>query len=428
MALPSQTERTHEMSRPVMTRTGGRSKGPDAVKIAMIAGGVLLTGVAAYGVYWLVSGDDTPVKEVAAEPAGAEVKKTSARDRRAVGSLGVRGATPGVVGSSPASMPAPGLLSQALAAPAEAPTLDPLKPKAVDVTRPDLTPTPAPTTRPAAALPLQPAAEVAPLAPVGATQEVRSLIDAGDRASAANKLVEARGVYSRALLSPDAASGDRDALRQKLAPINQDLVFSPVVAPGDTLSEAYTVQAGDSLVRITKRRELATDWRLTQRVNRLTSPNALKVGQKLKLVRGPFHAVVDKGDHRLDLFAGSPDEPESWLFIRSFNVGLGEGSGTPLGTFVIKKASKLVNPPWTNPRTGERFAADDPKNPIGEFWLGWQGLGDSAAYTGFGLHGTIDPASIGQSKSMGCVRMRAEDIALVYEMLVEQVSVVRVVP
>ena len=109
-------------------------------------------------------------------------------------------------------------------------------------------------------------------------------------------------------------------------------------------------------------------------------------------------------------------------------MGLGEGSGTPIGTFVIKKASKLVNPPWTNPRTGERFAADDPKNPIGEFWLGWQGLGDSAAYTGFGLHGTIDPTSIGQSKSMGCVRMGAEDIALIYEMLVEQVSVVRVVP
>jgi lipoprotein-anchoring transpeptidase ErfK/SrfK len=49
-------------------------------------------------------------------------------------------------------------------------------------------------------------------------------------------------------------------------------------------------------------------------------------------------------------------------------------------------------------------------------------------HTGFGLHGTIDPTSIGQSKSMGCVRMGNEDIAVIYELLVEQISQVRVVP
>ena len=42
--------------------------------------------------------------------------------------------------------------------------------------------------------------------------------------------------------------------------------------------------------------------------------------------------------------------------------------------------------------------------------------------------GTIDPGSIGQQKSMGCIRMGDEDIQLVFELMGEQVSVVKIVP
>ncbi|MEO0716931.1 MAG: L,D-transpeptidase, partial [Planctomycetota bacterium] len=86
--------------------------------------------------------------------------------------------------------------------------------------------------------------------------------------------------------------------------------------------------------------------------------------------------------------------------------------------------SKLVNPRWTNPRTGEHFEADDPENPIGEHWIGLQGLGESAVWEGYGIHGTTDPGSIGEDRSMGCVRLGHEDVAFVYELLVDGVSVV----
>ena len=76
----------------------------------------------------------------------------------------------------------------------------------------------------------------------------------------------------------------------------------------------------------------------------------------------------------------------------------------------------------------ERYAADDPKNPIGEYWMGIDGVGDSAQYKGFGIHGTIDPASIGQQKSMGCVRLADEDVKLMYELLAERISVVQIKP
>jgi lipoprotein-anchoring transpeptidase ErfK/SrfK len=110
-------------------------------------------------------------------------------------------------------------------------------------------------------------------------------------------------------------------------------------------------------------------------------------------------------------------------------VGLGEFGSTPTGSFVVRPQSKLINPVWTNPRTGEYFGADNPENPIGEHWIGLDPADDaSASFTQYGLHGTIDPGSIGQEKSMGCVRLAAPDIELLYGLLVENKSTVEILP
>ena len=69
------------------------------------------------------------------------------------------------------------------------------------------------------------------------------------------------------------------------------------------------------------------------------------------------------------------------------------------------------------------------KTPIGERWIGLEGFDDaSKAHTGFGVHGTVEPESIGRSVSMGCIRLGAQDVELVYELLAPKVSVVKVVP
>ena len=95
---------------------------------------------------------------------------------------------------------------------------------------------------------------------------------------------------------------------------------------------------------------------------------------------------------------------------------------------MVRDDSKLINPYWVNPRTGERFEADDPLNPIGERWIGIRGVGDSALLKGYGLHGTIDPASLAGQMSMGCVRLDSDDVALLYELLEERVSRVVIRP
>lgn len=475
MALPSQTDRQSELGRSyVYKNRPPRSTG----QLVLIGLGITLLGVGAlWGLTSLLSpskpsiSPPTPTGGKSGEVAGTPGKGTAGKGTTggalagagkvteakpnppiaihqgsgtstpnksgAIGAADPAGDKPQTASTQPTGTPPTnppqspsGTPTSSNPAPTHTPSSLDAKPTPVDVTNPSGVPRPSNPTSSSPGVTPGPTGSpgpTTPVAPTGSTEEVRQLISEGDRQLQRGDLLGARVAFSRALLHPKAARADQDSLRGKLGAINQDLVFSAKVIPGDPIAEEYTVQPGDMLARIARERELATDWRLIQRINKV-EPSRLRVGQKLKLVRGPFHAVVTKSDYRLDLFWGSPDDPDNWLYIKSFRVGLGAGNGTPTGAFVIKPKSKLINPPWVNPQTGEKFGADDPKNPIGEHWLGFEGQGESAKFKGFGLHGTIEPGSIGQQQSMGCVRLAADDIAIVYEMLAEGLSTVRVVP
>lgn len=256
------------------------------------------------------------------------------------------------------------------------------------------------------------------------TQRVTDALRRAEQ-QAPNAPLEARATLNAALRE-SKGERERAVLREELAKLNDRIVFSPYLTPGDPMCLMHTIGAGDYLSTLPKKHKLGTDWRLIQRINRIADPNRIRGGQQVKLVRGPFHAVVDKSEFRLDLYWGEPDKKDEWVFIRSFAVGLGELDSTPAGEYVVR--NREANPSWRNPRTGERFDRDDPKNPIGEFWVGLDGLGDSARHTGYGLHGTVDPSSIGRQLSMGCVRLLDDDIALVFSMLTEKVSLVTIEP
>ena len=86
-----------------------------------------------------------------------------------------------------------------------------------------------------------------------------------------------------------------------------------------------------------------------------------------------------------------------------------------------------MSPEWIDTDTGNRYLADAPDNPIGERWIGLSGLtGEAVGRSGFGIHGTIEPESIGRDQSMGCIRLVADDVAWVYDLLVEGKSRVAV--
>lgn len=244
----------------------------------------------------------------------------------------------------------------------------------------------------------------------GAFDRGRAALEEGD-------FIAARAALSSAL-DCGLSSGEESSIRFELKRIADALTFSRAIVTDDSLAARYVVQSQDTLGRIAARFRVTPD--LLARINRLANPDSIGLGAPLKVLHGPFHAVIDKSDHRLYLYLSD-------ALVDSFQVGLGTNGGTPTGVWIVR--NKLKNPEWTDPTTGLHYLADDPQNPIGERWIGLEGVaGEALGRTGFGIHGTIDPASIGENVSMGCIRLVAADVSLVFDMLIETHSQVVIRP
>lgn len=436
MSLPSQTARTSPAGRPFVyrRRRSRRKTAPLAIVAGAVAVVVLVVGgIFLFGPSWGGASDAEALETTVA--TSDPLLPDPVRDRPSV-----------VIDQGSAGRPTDDRASRAepprTTTPARTP--DPVQTRA-DSAEP--TPPPLPSERgmldqalaasdeedassntpPAGDQARQPAREPEVTKDSNPARVTRMHLDAADSLLKQNDPLAARQALWDAMRMPGLDELELSVLRARLTDLNKDLVFGARHVAGDPLSELYTVQAGDALSRIARTRGLTTHWKLIQRVNGLSRPDRIRVGQRLKLLPGPFHVVVNKGAFRLDLFHGPTERPEEWVFIRSFDVGLGEGDSTPIGHFIVRANGKLENPGWVNPRNpSEKYGPDDPENPIGDFWIGLDGLGDAAAYSGYGLHGTIDPGSIGKERSMGCVRMLPDDIALMYELLGEGQSLVQI--
>ena len=318
----------------------------------------------------------------------------------------------------------------AASASAAKPTTQPAKPAVAAGPGPLVTRTLGTTTPPAGPLPLyasgnalgtaQPAAatlEPTPTAVTGA----RVLADAQAKVNA-NDLLTARKLLNDALLAGNLNDADAAAVKKQLADVNNVLLFSGRVFATDPLGGTYKVGPGERLSTIAKQH--AIPFELLMQLNHLTDPKKLRAGQTLKVINGPFDAVVTKHAFTLDLYLGAPGGPGS-TFVASYPVGLGENDSTPTGMWEIK--NKAPSPTYYSPRNEGIIAAGDPKNPLGPYWLGLEGTdGAAVGAQSYGIHGTIDPTSIGKMSSMGCIRLRNEDVTVVYKLLVEKKSKVKV--
>ena len=195
--------------------------------------------------------------------------------------------------------------------------------------------------------------------------------------------------------------------RGKLGKLADRTIFSADVCPGDRLTGSYAMGRGQFLVHLEK--IFRTPYMLIEHCNNIKDASKIRAEQRLKVVEGPLHAVVHKSEFRLDLYVQD-------LYVKSFPVGLGQFDSTPTGAWLV--VDKVVNPPYTNPRTHEHIKADDPKNPLGERWIKLEGIrGDAVGQTSYGIHGTIEPDSIGKAASLGCVRMHNKDVEFVFDCL-----------
>ncbi|KVW94980.1 hypothetical protein ABW22_10950 [Thiobacillus denitrificans] len=178
----------------------------------------------------------------------------------------------------------------------------------------------------------------------------------------------------------------------------------------------YTIQSGDSLTAIGARFGV--------------TPTLLALQNGI-----PFDAIIHPGQrlsiHNPHIVPASLDDgilinlPQRMLFHFSqgrlsaaYPVGLGKPSWpTPQGEFRI--VSRVKNKPWLVPKSIQEEMRREgkvvveevppgPDNPLGAHWLG-------LSLWGYGIHGTIAPASIYQFRSHGCIRLHPDDVAELFD-------------
>lgn len=209
--------------------------------------------------------------------------------------------------------------------------------------------------------------------------------------------VEAWELMSKAYFAFDDPEW-RTQVRPDVTALVQDLILSPRRTKA---CETYAVQPGDSLAKIAK--QFGTTVTAIRWLNNLKG-DVIHPRQTFKILKGKLRVEVDKSDFRLDVLVDDK-------FLYSTDVGLGRHGKTPLGKFVIEICQK--HPTWYPPGQPE-VPHGDPDNPLGDYWLGFY---DTDLHSGYGIHGTDDVNSIGHESSDGCIRLRNEEVEILYRLL-----------
>jgi murein L,D-transpeptidase YcbB/YkuD len=123
------------------------------------------------------------------------------------------------------------------------------------------------------------------------------------------------------------------------------------------------------------------------------------------LAAGGEIIIINKSNNQLAYYKNNK-------LVRTFKVGTGrQPSYTPEGKF------KIVNKIKNRPYYSRNIPGGDPRNPLGNRWLGLNANGTWG--TTYAIHGNNNPNSIGGYVSGGCIRMYDEEV----EWLYNQVSV-----
>lgn len=212
-----------------------------------------------------------------------------------------------------------------------------------------------------------------------------------------NKLAEAHLAFSEWYGNPILTPEDEAQLLHLLDRLAGTVIYSRQ----HLLERPHEVQPGETLEQIAGLYEVP--WELLANINGIRDPQRLRTGEQLKVIRGPFNALVELDKFRLTLFVQG-------RYAGRFKVGIGKEWSTPEGEFEI--LNKVLNPAYYG--TDAVIDQDDPNNPLGEYALD---LGDNGKRDHLLIHGTNDPQSIGRAESRGCIRLADRDIKDVFEIL-----------
>lgn len=223
-------------------------------------------------------------------------------------------------------------------------------------------------------------------------QQARNLKDKGE-------FLKAKKYYQEILVNhPDAEN--IAIVQEELEKLNLDIIFSRKEVPNKSI--LHEVVTGDTLGKIAKKYNTTVEF--IQKSNNLKS-DVIRIGQKLRIWTSPFNILIDKSQNILILKDGNE-------VVKVYDVSTGENNCTPTGEFTI--TTKLVDPVWFN--RGAIVPPESPQNVLGSRWLGFD-------LPGYGIHGTIEPETIGQQATAGCIRMRNEEVEELYSIIPKHTQV-----
>jgi LysM repeat protein len=120
---------------------------------------------------------------------------------------------------------------------------------------------------------------------------------------------------------------------EKVETLLSQLAGTVVYSTEHQLAPAYVVKPGETLETIAKQYDVP--WQLLAKINGISGPNQVRAGQELKVVRGPFSAVVDLARNQLTLMVDG-------RFAGKFPVSVAPGQTISDGQWVVDQ--KVVAP------------------------------------------------------------------------------------
>lgn len=246
--------------------------------------------------------------------------------------------------------------------------------------------------------------------------------EAGLKAFDQQDYVNARAQLAQALKGPSISAERKKMIQVQMSSIAKELTFSRHVMADDKTVELYHVKSGDYPAGVAKKFNITAG--LFMKINGIADPTRMRADKSYKVIKGPFDVVVHKKTFRLEVFLGD-------YYIKGYSIGLGRDNSTPTGVFLT--GSKLPDPNWRAPADAsgrrELVRHGDPRNPLGNHWISLMRLpeeGGKLSDSDYGIHGTNEPQTIGKQASHGCIRMRNEKVADVFDLLVTGKSRIRI--
>lgn len=184
---------------------------------------------------------------------------------------------------------------------------------------------------------------------------------------------------------------------REIANLLDQLAGTVIYSRQHLLEPPYKVRPGETLEEIAEKYQVPPQ--VLAKINGIRDRQPLELGRELKVLRGPFNALVDLDKYELTLMVGG-------RYAGRFPIGVGRDHPNLEGSYLVR--NKAVNSGGFDRDTPPAAAEADGVRPAG-YWID---LGNQ-----IGIHGTDDPQNLHRTGGRGSVCLGQRDIEDVFSIL-----------